>query len=67
MQQTKALKEQVDATQHKEAVLKARIQPWIDEAFTIIAEIERKLTQTKGTQAQMQEISFDTTVSEQRV
>lgn len=49
MQQAKVLKAQVDATQHKEAVLKVCIQLWIDEAFTIIAAIEGKLTQMQGT------------------
>ena len=48
MQQAKAMKEQVNATQHKEAVLKARVQPWIDKAFTIKAEIEGKLTHMEG-------------------
>ena len=43
MQQAKALKEQVDATQHKEAIIKARVQPWIDEAFTITTNIKGKL------------------------
>ena len=37
------LKEQVDAARQKEALLKERVQPWIDEAFTITAEIEGKL------------------------
>ena len=45
MQQAKALKDQVDATQHKKDALKARIQPWIDEAFFITASIEAKLMQ----------------------
>lgn len=45
IQQVKALKEQVDAAQHKEAVLKARTQPWIDEAFIITTSIEDKLAQ----------------------
>jgi len=43
MQQAKALKEQVDAVRHKEAVLKTCIHPWIDEAFTITIDIEGKL------------------------
>ena len=45
MQQEKALKEQVDVVRHKEVDLKARIQPWIDEAFVIIALIEANLAQ----------------------
>jgi uncharacterized coiled-coil DUF342 family protein len=67
MQQAKALKEQVDAARHKEAVLKARVQPWIDEAFTITTTIEGKLAQMQGTQEQMQGSSSDTAVSEQRI
>lgn len=43
MQQDKALKEQVDVVRHKEVVLKACIQPWIDEAFVITTSIEGKL------------------------
>ena len=50
MQQEKALKEQVDATRHKEAVLKACLQPWIDKAYTITASIESNLTQLQATQ-----------------
>lgn len=45
MQQAKALKEKVEAAQHKEVVLKANIQPWIDEAFVITTSIEAKLAQ----------------------
>ena len=44
MQEAKALKEQVDATWHKEAVLKAHLQPWIDEAYMITASIEGNIT-----------------------
>lgn len=43
LQQVKALKEQVDVARQKEAVLKAHIQPWIDEAFTITTTIKGKL------------------------
>jgi len=39
MQQAKALKEKVDTARHREAVLKVRIQPWIDEAFVITTTI----------------------------
>ena len=55
MQQAKALKYQMDAARHKEAVLKARIQPWIDEAFMIMANIEGKLAHIQGMHAQMQD------------
>jgi len=42
------LKEQVDAVRQKEAVLKAHVQPCIDEAFLITADIEGKLTHMKA-------------------
>lgn len=48
MQEEKALKEQVDVTRHKEAVLKAFLQPWIDEAYTITTSIEGNLTKLQG-------------------
>jgi len=47
MQQAKALKEQVDATRHKEVVLKAYLKPWIDEAYTITTSIEANLVQLR--------------------
>ena len=47
LQQAKALKEQPDVARQKEVVLKARICPWIDEAFLITADIEGKLAQMK--------------------
>jgi len=43
MQHAKALKEQGDVARHKEVVLKAHVQPWFDEAFTMTVEIEGKL------------------------
>jgi len=44
------LKEQVDVVQHKEAVLKACLHPYIDEAYTITTSIEANLTQLQATQ-----------------
>ena len=41
------MKEKVDVVRQKEAVLKAHVQPWIDEAFLITVNIEGKLTQMK--------------------
>lgn len=49
MQQAKALKEKLDATRHREAVLTAHVQLWIDEAFVVIETIEGKLAQMQGT------------------
>ena len=43
MREAQALKAQVDAAHQKEAMLKERIQPWLDEAFVVTANIEGKL------------------------
>lgn len=43
IKKAKALKEQVDVARHKEAVLKACLQPWIDEVYMIKTSIEGKL------------------------
>lgn len=67
MQQAKALKEEVDAARHKEVVLKARVQPWIDEEFVITTSIEANLAQMQGIEEQVQESSLATIVSEQCV
>ena len=67
MHQAKELKAQVDATRHKEAVLKARIQRWIDEAFTIMPDIEEKFVQIQGMRAQMQGSTLEIEVSEERM
>jgi len=45
MKKAQALKEQVDVARQKEVVLKAHIQPWLEEAFTATATIEGKLAQ----------------------
>lgn len=67
MQQEKSLKEKVDTLRHREAVLKVRVQPWIDEEFIIIASIEANFSHMQGMQEQMQGSSSDTVVSKQCV
>ena len=57
----------MDAKQHKEAVLKARVRPRIDLAFTITTKIEGKLAQMQGMQEWVQGSNANTTVLEQRV
>lgn len=52
MHEAKALKEQVDVAQPKEAVLKAHLHPWIDEAYTIKTSIEGKIMALQATQQQ---------------
>lgn len=37
------LKIQADAARQKEAVIKAHLQPWLDEAFAVSTTIERKV------------------------
>jgi len=49
LQEVKALKEQVDAAQHKEAVLKARLGPLLDEAYLLTTSIEGKLASLQVT------------------
>jgi len=44
----------VDVARHKEVVLKARLQPWIDEAYMVIASIEGKLATLQETQQKIQ-------------
>jgi len=48
VQQAKTLKEQVDTAQHKEEVLKAHFQPWIDEDFIITINLKGKLVNIQG-------------------
>jgi len=55
----------VDVARHKEAVLKAHLQPWIDEAYTITASIEAKLAKLKATQERIQGSSSTIMVTEQ--
>jgi len=50
LQKAKALKEKVDAAQHKEFVVKACLKPWLDKAYLIIATIEGNLASLQGTQ-----------------
>jgi len=50
MQEGKILKEQVDAAQCKESILKARIGPWLDEAYALSAAIEGNLAGLQATQ-----------------
>ncbi len=37
----------MDVARQKEAVLKARVQPWIDDAFLITTEIKGSIAQMK--------------------
>jgi len=56
------LKEQVDVVQHKEAVVNPILKPWLDEAYSVIASIEGKLSILQATQQKLQvDISRPTT------
>ncbi len=50
LQEANQLLEQVEATQRKEVVLKARLGPWLDEAYVIFATIGEKLESLQRTQ-----------------
>jgi len=43
----------VDAALHKEAVLKERLKPWLDEAYIVIGYIESKLTTLQAMQKKL--------------
>jgi len=40
--------------QHKDAVLKAHLKPWLDEAYLVTASIEGKLANLQSTQQKLQ-------------
>jgi len=48
------LKEQVDVAQHKEAVLKSCLKPWLDEAYAVMTSIEGNLVNLQATQQKLQ-------------
>jgi len=54
LQEAKQLKEQVDAALHKEAMLKARLKPWLDEAYIVTSSIEAKLVTLQVMQQNLQ-------------
>lgn len=45
MREAQALKAQVDVVCQREAMIKERIEPWLEEEFTVTATIEVKLAQ----------------------
>lgn len=57
MHKEKKLLQQVEVAQQKEAVLKAKFRPWLDEAQVIIAAIEEKLVGLQRTQQKVKEHS----------
>jgi len=40
----------VEVAQKKEAILKARLGPWLDESYIISAKIQEKLANLQSTQ-----------------
>jgi len=60
------MKEQVDVTLHKEAVLKARLNPWLEESYAVTGNIEGKLATLQETQQKLQDDSTGV-VTEQTV
>lgn len=59
LEEEKALKEHVYVAQCREAVLKARLGPWLDEAYVLTTTIEGKLVSLQETQ---QKIQADSTI-----
>ena len=55
------MKEQVDAAQQKEAMLKVCLKPWLDEAYLVTISIEGKLTSLQVTQQKLQADSLGPT------
>eukprot|EP00253_Pinus_taeda_P033646 PITA_33646 len=66
LQEAKQLKEQVHVVLHKEAVLKARLKPWLDEAYAVIGSIEGKLVTLQVMQQKLQ-VNSTREVTEQTV
>jgi len=44
----------VDAALHKEAVLKVRLKPWLEESYMVIGNVEGKLASLQATQQKLQ-------------
>lgn len=57
------LKIQADAARQKEAVVKDRLQPWLDEAFAVSTTIERKVAHMQAEYATMETTETGTEVS----
>lgn len=49
----------MDAAQHKEAVLKARLGHWLEEGYVLTSSIEGKLASLQVTQQKIQEDSTE--------
>lgn len=56
----------MDATLHKEAVLKARLKPWLDEAYTVTSSIEGNFANLQASQHKLQ-VDNSRAVTEQMV
>jgi len=52
------MKIQAEAMKQKEAVVKAHIQPWLDEAFAVSTTIEHKVAHMKVKCARMETIKI---------
>lgn len=66
LHEAKQLKEEVDIVLHKEAVLKARLKPWLDEAYAVTWNIEGKFVTLQATQKKFQADNIGV-VTEKRV
>lgn len=59
LHEAKQLLEQVEIAQRKEAVLKARLVPWLDGAYVISTTIEENLASLQRTQQKIKEDSVE--------
>ncbi len=64
LHEAKQLLEQVEAVQSKEAVLKARLGPWMDEAYVLSTTIEEKLESLLRMKQKIQEDSVGPTTEQ---
>lgn len=53
LQEGQQLRGQVEEAQRKEAMLKARLGPWLDEAYKVTTNIQEKLMGLQTTQQTM--------------
>jgi len=62
MWEAQDLKIQADAAKQKEAVVKAHLQPWLNEAFVVSTTIEHKVDHMQAEYATMETIETRTKV-----
>lgn len=68
LQEGKQLHSQVEATQQKEVVLKARLGPWLDKAYQVKTTIQEKMASLQQTKEKikifMEDLAIEQLVEE---